>query len=65
MKRVASGLVFLISFYAVNAQRVIYSEPDRNDYRQTEFEIIGKIGGNILVYKNLRSSMLSVFMIWI
>ena len=56
MKRIAAGLVFLINFYVVNAQRVIYSEPDKNDYRQTEFEIIGKVTGNILIYKNLRSS---------
>lgn len=56
MKRIAAVLVFLINVYVVNAQRVIYSEPDKNDYRQTEFEIIGKINGNILIYKNLRSS---------
>ncbi len=56
MKRFAAGLVFLINFYVVNAQRVIYSEPDKNDYRQTQFEIIGKVSGNILIYKNLRSS---------
>ncbi|MEJ7683566.1 MAG: hypothetical protein WKG06_38055 [Segetibacter sp.] len=56
MKGIAAGLVFLINFYVVNAQRVIYSEPDKNDYRQTQFEIIGKVSGNILIYKNLRSS---------
>jgi len=62
MKRIAAGLVFLINFCVVNAQHVIYSEPDRNDYRQTDFEIIGKVGGNILVYKNLRSSyVMSVY----
>lgn len=56
MKIIAAFLVFLINVYVVNAQHVIYSEPDKNDYRQTEFEIIGKINGNILIYKNLRSS---------
>src|SRR5215210_1753980 len=56
MKRIVAALVFLISFYNINAQRVVYSEPDKNDYRQTQFEIIGKINGNILIYKNLRSS---------
>jgi hypothetical protein len=35
-------------------QQVVYSEPDRSDLRQTNFEILGKLGGNILVYKNLR-----------
>ena len=33
------------------AQKVTYSEPERDDYKSTEFEIIGKISGNILVYK--------------
>lgn len=52
----------LISFYNISAQRVIYSEPDKNDYRQTQFEIIGKINGNVLIYKNLRSSyVMSVY----
>lgn len=56
MKRVVACLVVLLGFYSANSQRVIYSEPDRNDYRQTEFEIIGKVGGNILIYKNIRNS---------
>lgn len=33
------------------AQKITYSEPERDDYKSTEFEIIGKISGNILVYK--------------
>ena len=37
------------------AQRVFYSEIERDDYRQMNFEIIGKVGGNINVYKNYRS----------
>lgn len=62
MKRIAAFIVFLINVYNINAQHVIYSEPDKNDYKQTEFEIIGKVGGNILIYKNLRNSyVLSVY----
>lgn len=56
MKRIAACLVLSLSVCFSNAQRVIYSEPDKNDYRQTEFEIIGKINSNILIYKNIRSS---------
>ena len=37
------------------AQKITYSEIDRNDFRQMNFEIIGKIGGNILVYKSIKS----------
>ncbi|MDQ6813470.1 MAG: hypothetical protein M3040_07040 [Bacteroidota bacterium] len=56
MKRLSVCLVLLLSICYTNAQRVIYSEPDKNDYRQTEFEIIGKVGGNLLIYKNTRNS---------
>lgn len=45
------------------SQRVTYSEPQRaDDYRNTEVEIIGKVGDNILVYKNNRERYsISVF----
>lgn len=45
------------------AQRVTYSEPQRqDDYRNTEVEIIGTVGNNILVYKNNRNNYtLSIF----
>jgi hypothetical protein len=36
------------------AQRIVYSEPDREDNRRINFEIIGKIGGNFHIYKNIR-----------
>jgi hypothetical protein len=56
MKRFASCLLFLFLSCCAIGQRVLYSEPDKNDYRQTEFEIIGKVGGNLLIYKSLRNS---------
>lgn len=36
------------------AQKITYSEPERDDYKSTEFEIIGRVAGNILVYKSNR-----------
>ncbi|HEY0433380.1 MAG TPA: hypothetical protein VGC95_05880, partial [Chitinophagaceae bacterium] len=39
----------------LKAQRIVYSEPDRDDNRRMNFEIVGKISGNYLVYKNYRS----------
>jgi hypothetical protein len=36
------------------AQKIVYSEPDRDDTRRMDFEIAGKIGGNFLLYKNTR-----------
>ncbi len=56
MKKLAAGSLLLLCTLAGWAQKVVYSEPDRNDYRQTEFEIIGKVNGNILVYKSNRSN---------
>ncbi len=52
-------LIFLIQFLHSSsvtlAQRIHYSEIERDDYRQMNFEIIGKVGGNIQVYKNYRN----------
>lgn len=47
--------VFLISIIdSVPAQKIIYSEPDKDDSRRMDFDIVGKIGGNFLIYKNNR-----------
>lgn len=45
---------FLLACVTVSAQRITYSEPDHDDPRVLNFEIIGKIAGNVLVYKNYR-----------
>jgi hypothetical protein len=39
----------------IAAQKISYSEPEREDSRRTDFEIIGKIGNNILIFKNNRN----------
>jgi hypothetical protein len=41
--------------YTVTAQRISYSEPERDDNKRTNFDIIGKVGRNILVFKNNRN----------
>jgi hypothetical protein len=52
--RLLLSLLVLGSFEA-QAQKIIYSTPDENDGRQlSAYEIIGKIGQNILIYKNYR-----------
>ena len=48
------SLVFIIPFFAA-AQQITYSDPEHDDNRRTNFEIIGKISGNFLVFKNNRS----------
>lgn len=37
------------------AQKIFYSITDRNDARNLEYSIIGKLGGQYFVYKNLRN----------
>ncbi len=43
----------LILPIAAFAQRITYSLPERDDTRTLNFEIVGKISGNFLVYKNI------------
>lgn len=45
----------LVLFTSVNAQRILVSEPDRDDSRRMNFEIIGKMGNHYLIYKSIRS----------
>src|SRR5438132_394118 len=37
------------------SQRISYTVPENEDARTLDFEIIGKVGGNFLVYKNVRN----------
>jgi hypothetical protein len=46
--------ILLITLPA-RSQKIVYSEPDRDDSRRMDFEIVGKINGNFLIYKNTRS----------
>ena len=48
--------LFLYLPFSVNAQSVAVSDFDRQDTRDMDFEIIGKMNSNILVYKNIRSN---------
>ena len=50
-------LFFLLFFpaSAVVSQQITYSQPESEDIRSLDFEIIGKISNNFLVYKNIRN----------
>jgi len=39
----------------VSAQKITYSIPDEGEFRNTNFEILGKVGGNLMIYKNYRT----------
>ena len=49
-------LLILPTVFNAGAQKVTYSEPDKNELKQTDFEIIGKYNGNFLIYKNNRNN---------
>lgn len=48
------GLGALATGIQASAQQVYYSQPEKADSRSTAFEIIGKVGNHILVYKGNR-----------
>ena len=51
------AIVLIMAGYPAitKAQKIQYAEPEREDTRRTNFEIIGKVGNNILVFKNNRN----------
>ena len=49
------SICFLVIANILYAQRIVYSEPEKEDSRRMVFEVIGKINGNFLIYKNLKS----------
>lgn len=68
MRHIFSIVVVLLLPFFMNAQSVTISDFDRQDTRDMNFEIIGKMNspqdpsGNILVYKNIRSNhKISIF----
>jgi hypothetical protein len=50
-----SLILLLLSGTSALAQKIVYSEPERDDSRRMNFEIIGKFGANYLIYKNPRN----------
>ncbi|HLF44947.1 MAG TPA: hypothetical protein VI548_00880 [Chitinophagaceae bacterium] len=55
-------LLFIAGLPYLHAQRILISEPDREDSRRMNFEIIGKMGNNFLIYKNIRGeNFISVY----
>ena len=48
-------LVIAAGFAKAQAPRIVYTEPEKDDSRRTNFEIIGKLNGNFLIYKSNRN----------
>jgi len=55
IKRLLLILSGVLMISGVIAQKIVYSEPDKDDSRRMDFDVIGKIGGNFLVYKNVHN----------
>ena len=56
MKKILLLLMSGLFSFSVFSQQITYSQPESNDIRSLNFEIIGKVSHNFLVYKNLRNS---------
>ena len=56
-KRLVLAILIVCTGLLVTAQKIVYSEPDRDDTRRMDFEIAGKIGNNFLLYKNTRNKV--------
>lgn len=53
-RQIFLAVLLLISF-DISAQKITYSNPEDEDSRQlSAYEIIGKVSGNIMIYKNYR-----------
>ena len=66
MQMIQKYFLSLAAFIAfpllLSAQKITYSEPDRDDVRSADFDIVGKLNNHYLVYKHVRSSYtISIF----
>jgi hypothetical protein len=49
------SVFFSLLSLCTKAQKIVYSDVDEDDNRRMRFEIIGKVSGNFLVYKNSKN----------
>jgi hypothetical protein len=49
------SIFFLLLSLCTRAQKIVYSDIDEDDNRRMRFEVIGKVSGNFLVYKNTKN----------
>ena len=54
-RRLILILLVVSSAFSARAQKIIYSEADKDDNRRLDFEVVGKIQGNFLIHKNIRN----------
>jgi len=62
IKMVLLGIFVLFLFQHASAQNILFSEIQKKDNKNIKFEILGKIEGHYLVYKNIsRTHFLSTY----
>lgn len=54
-KRLYLIIMVLLTGLGVQAQQIVYSEAEKDDSHRINFEVIGKMGNNFLIYKSNRS----------
>ena len=56
MKNALFLLAGILFSSALVAQQVTYTQPEADDTRSLDFQIVGKVGDNFLIYKNNRNN---------
>jgi hypothetical protein len=55
-RQIVLTFLLVLAFSPSFSQKIVYSGYDNDDTRRMNFDIAGKIGGNFLIYKNIRNS---------
>jgi hypothetical protein len=55
-RQIVLTFVLVLAFSPSFSQKIVYSGYDNDDTRRMNFDIAGKIGGNFLIYKNIRNN---------
>lgn len=55
MKNIFALLLSIFIYATLPAQQITYTQPEPEDLRSLDFEIIGKINNNFLIYKHIRN----------
>ena len=55
MKNIILPILLCMLPWLADAQKITYSVPDDGEFRNTNFEIIGKMGSDIAIYKNFKT----------
>lgn len=56
MKHIFLFFILTVVYPAVFSQQITYSQPESQDSRSLDFQIIGKLHDNYLIYKNVRNN---------